>query len=206
MAAARSAKVRTPVQERSRITVERIVTAAEELVAEGGLSHFTTGAVAERAGVNIATLYAYFPDKIAIVRELVRRYEAQRSTFVTDQVGTLTAENWRAVVAASLQRLAEFRVHHPGGMALRRAVVGTPELRELDLESTEASAKSLARWLLTANPRLSPADAQRVGLTTIITGTEMLDHVCASGRIDRKLLTEVTELITLYLEAALTRR
>jgi AcrR family transcriptional regulator len=41
---------------------------------ELGWKGLTTNAIAERAGVNIGTLYQYFPNKEAIVNELQRRH------------------------------------------------------------------------------------------------------------------------------------
>ena len=97
----------TPVQPRGTATVERILNAGLEVLHEQGLEAFNTNVVASSAGVNIATLYHYFPDKVAILRELFLREEAQRVTYlramirqyptatsidhwVSDVVGTLT--------------------------------------------------------------------------------------------------------------------
>jgi len=43
-----------------------------------GYAALTTNAIAERAGVNIASLYQYFPGKEAIVAELRRRHGAEQ--------------------------------------------------------------------------------------------------------------------------------
>ena len=63
-----------PRQERSVATVEAILQAATYILTRRGWAAFTTNAVAERAGVNIASLYQYFPNKEAIVAELQRQH------------------------------------------------------------------------------------------------------------------------------------
>jgi AcrR family transcriptional regulator len=63
-----------PQQERSRATVEAILDAAADILARQGASRLTTNHVADRAGVNIASLYQYFPNKQAILAELRRRH------------------------------------------------------------------------------------------------------------------------------------
>ncbi len=63
-----------PTQARSRRTVEFILDAAAYILAERGLAGFTTNHIAERAGVNIASLYQYFPDKAAILDALQARH------------------------------------------------------------------------------------------------------------------------------------
>ncbi len=65
---------RSPVQARSRATVEAILEAAACILRERGWEALTTNAVAERAGVNIGSLYQYFPNKQAITAELQRRH------------------------------------------------------------------------------------------------------------------------------------
>ncbi len=75
MASRRPLKPRkVPSQERAKATVEAIVEAGAYILIRGGWENFTTNAVAERAGVNIASLYQYFPNKESIVAELQRRH------------------------------------------------------------------------------------------------------------------------------------
>jgi AcrR family transcriptional regulator len=62
-----------PVQDRSRETFEALVTAATGLLAARGYAGTTTNHIAERAGVNIASLYEYFPGKDAIVAQVAER-------------------------------------------------------------------------------------------------------------------------------------
>jgi AcrR family transcriptional regulator len=64
---------RSPRQARSRVTWEAIVEAAAQILERDGAAAFNTGAVAERAGVSIGTLYQYFPDKQAILAASAKR-------------------------------------------------------------------------------------------------------------------------------------
>jgi len=63
-----------PEQDRSRATVDVIVDAAARILVKGGYKAFTTNRVAEKAGVSIGSLYQYFPNKEALLGELVRRH------------------------------------------------------------------------------------------------------------------------------------
>ena len=67
---------RTPRQTRAQQTVDFILEAAAYILSQDGLEGFTTNRVAERAGVNIASLYQYFPNKDAILGELQARHIA----------------------------------------------------------------------------------------------------------------------------------
>jgi AcrR family transcriptional regulator len=67
---------KTPRQERSRATVEALLEATADILIRDGYAKLTTNRISERAGVNIASLYQYFPGKDAIVAELRRRHGA----------------------------------------------------------------------------------------------------------------------------------
>ncbi len=54
---------RTPRQARAQQTVDGILEAAAYMLSEQGLEDFTTNRVAERAGVNIASLYNFYRTK-----------------------------------------------------------------------------------------------------------------------------------------------
>jgi AcrR family transcriptional regulator len=69
---------KTPRQERSRATVEALLEATTDILIREGYARLTTNRIAERAGVNIASLYQYFPGKEAIVAELRRRHGAEQ--------------------------------------------------------------------------------------------------------------------------------
>lgn len=62
-----------PRQSRSIATVAAIVEAATYILSRGGLADFTSNKVAERAGVNVASFYQYFPNKEALLFHIVQR-------------------------------------------------------------------------------------------------------------------------------------
>jgi len=62
-----------PAQRRSQRTFDAIVEAATQLLPILGYAGTTTNHIAERAGVNIASLYEYFPGKDAIVAQVAER-------------------------------------------------------------------------------------------------------------------------------------
>jgi len=68
----RLAPRRSPRQDRSQATVDAILEAAAYILVRDGWEKMNTNRIAERAGVNIASLYQYFPSKEAIAVELQR--------------------------------------------------------------------------------------------------------------------------------------
>ena len=69
-----------PRQQRSRSTVEAVLTAAEMLLDSGG--PFTTNHIAHRAGVSVGSLYQYFPNKQSIIAAVKER-QAKRGELMS---------------------------------------------------------------------------------------------------------------------------
>src|SRR3974390_3475354 len=75
---------RLPQQERSQARFEAVLKAALRLFAARGYENTSMREIAREARMPIATVYQYFPMKLAIVREMWTRY----TTTITE---TLTA-------------------------------------------------------------------------------------------------------------------
>jgi AcrR family transcriptional regulator len=71
-----------PQQDRSKVTVEAILTAAAHILTENGYDTASTNRIAERAGVSIGSLYQYFPNKEAIMTALRERHVNEMAAIV----------------------------------------------------------------------------------------------------------------------------
>ena len=83
---------KTPSQERAKATVDAILEAGAYILVKDGWEKFTTNRVAERAGVNIASLYQYFPNKEAIAIELQRRHIEKGRTAFPEMIKQLRSQ------------------------------------------------------------------------------------------------------------------
>ena len=71
----RAPRRRSPVQERSQGTVQRVLSAASSLLAGGApVEALTTAQIAAAAGLSVGALYRFFPDKQAIVDAIAVRH------------------------------------------------------------------------------------------------------------------------------------
>lgn len=104
---------KTPSQERARATVEAILEAAAYILVRDGWEKFTTNSVAERAGVNVASLYQYFPNKESIVAELQRRHIEKGRAAYPDMIEQLRSQpNLRAALKILIDgAVAEHRIN-----------------------------------------------------------------------------------------------
>ncbi|MFE7977530.1 TetR/AcrR family transcriptional regulator [Streptomyces shenzhenensis] len=88
---------RKPRQARAELTRERILTAAAHVFGEYGYAAGTTNRIAERARISIGSLYQYFPNKDAILAELLVRH-IERGTWTQADQLDLSAGSLEATV------------------------------------------------------------------------------------------------------------
>lgn len=101
--AGRSARLRrVPQQSRSRARVERILDAAAEHVVTSGVDNLSTRAIAEGAGVPVASLYQYFADKDDILLALVERDIEAMDEEVHRALNRLTRFSIAAIVETTM--------------------------------------------------------------------------------------------------------
>lgn len=105
----------TAQQARSRATAERIVEAAESLLAERPFDDLTVTEIAGEAGVSVGGFYARFERKEALLGALHRRYEERRTRRLET---ALAKERWigrdpvdrvRGVIAEMVDLMVENR-------------------------------------------------------------------------------------------------
>lgn len=63
-----------PQQDRSKFTVDAILTATAHILTEEGYDKASTNRIAERAGISIGSLYQYFPNKESLIAALRARH------------------------------------------------------------------------------------------------------------------------------------
>jgi AcrR family transcriptional regulator len=125
-----------PRQERSRFTVEAILEAAADILVRDGYDKLTTNRIADRAGVNVASLYQYFPGKEAIVAELRRRHGAAERAAARD---TLVLRRGRGLEGTLRALIARGVAAHAVAPALHQAFAEhMPAQRYREIEDADA--------------------------------------------------------------------
>ena len=101
---------RVPQQVRSRDRVQRILEVAGEIVVESGVEAVSTRAIAEAAGLPVASLYQYFADKEAVLLALVERDIAEIDAQIEEDLASLTVLSVRTMVETTMR--AFVKVYH----------------------------------------------------------------------------------------------
>jgi AcrR family transcriptional regulator len=139
---------RRPQQERSKSRVEAILEVALELVVEQGSEALAMRELARRAGVQIGSLYQYFPSKASVIRELAMRNLERVRELLQGEVAQLLAEHGgRPSVAQAVNRVVDAYFAHyrdqPAAVAVWAGAQGDHSLRELDAEDNRRTAEFL---------------------------------------------------------------
>src|SRR5260370_28955905 len=138
---------KSPRQERSRATVEAILEAATAILIRQGAGRLTSNRIAERPGVNIASLYQSFPGKQAISAELRRRHGAERRA----AVGEVLIERRGDSLESTLRAMVSMGVAaHAVNPELQRIFSEElPPLRYADIAAADAPLFAEFRTWLT---------------------------------------------------------
>ena len=102
-----------PRQERSRATVDYILSAAARILSQDGGSRLTTNRIARTAGVAVASLYQYFPNKEAIVQALFERELSEEHAELTTRVEALHDRPIRDVIRTGIESIIAVHARTP---------------------------------------------------------------------------------------------
>ena len=167
---------RSPLQDRAKQTVEKILDATAELLDEEGAENFTTERVAERTGVNIATLYHYFPNKLALLFALGQQMAEQlqeRFNSIYRRYGKL---EWREVVDKTIDTFLDFHRTIEGATAVSRAMQSHASLREIDRQQDLRHSELVASLLAELGIKGSSSKLRTMALVLLQTATAVLDN------------------------------
>jgi len=150
---------RQPSQDRAHATIDAVLKAAETEIDQGGLDQLTTKRIAATAGLSVGAVYEYFPNKEAILAELVTRW-LSRVYEVLDSVhprhgGGLDIISYLVTQSERATRLYE---DQPGLGALLDMLTAMPSLRGVSDSHDEKVLQSVTSALGHYAPRVDPAE------------------------------------------------
>jgi AcrR family transcriptional regulator len=202
--------VRPPRQARSQDTLERILDAAEALVAEKGFADATVAEVARRAGSSVGAFYARFRDKDGLLYALYERYFEQ-ATATAD--AALDPARWAGVpIPAILRAVVRFlvEIYRERSGLIRAFVVrnhADGEFRARQARLSHYVNDKLSRLLLARADEIRHPDPPRAaafGLTLVVSTIESVIlfgemRSSALSLDDEELSSELARVFLAYL-------
>ena len=150
---------RTPKQDRSRERVEAIVEATRRLVGARGNDAVSMREIATEAGVPIASVYQYFPDKNAILRVLIVGYLDEIKTELAGALSAIeTSDDLPGAAQKTVDTLVKMFRRDPALGTIWSAVQANTVLRDLDMTDTREIAEFLTALFLRVLPSADKND------------------------------------------------
>ncbi|MGI9592337.1 MAG: TetR/AcrR family transcriptional regulator [Myxococcota bacterium] len=202
--------VRPPQQARSQQTLDRLLDAAEELVAEKGFDDTPVAEVARRAGSSVGAFYSRFEDKDGLLSALYERWLAE-ATATAD--AALDPARWEgASIAEILSTVVRFlvEIYRERGGLIRAFVLRNhvdPDFHARQQRLSHYISERLSALLLARRQEIHHPDPQRAagfGLTLVFSTLEsaMLFGEYRTGALalsDGDLGRELTNAYLAYL-------
>lgn len=194
-----------PRQERSKVTVDTILSATARVLVKKGFDGLTTNSVAEAAGVSIGSLYQYFPSKEALVAALMEQHIEEMNKAILHELTQFAqlpiAQAARAVVELTIRaHCVEPELHK----ILTEQVPRVGRLARL-IEADNICRRMVAGILAARKDELAVLDIDTAAFI-LCTSIEAIVHraaYLAPERLrDPRLVDEATAMVTRYLGVA----
>lgn len=165
-----------PTQKRSAKTFDHILDTAVHVLEKEGWAGFNTNLLAERAGIGVQTLYRYFPNKESIIATLAERVINEWDEWFEDFDGFFEDGYDEGMQRAFLLFIDKLK-NQPGGVAIRRAMAVSPDLRKLDRDDNRRMAKGFAEAISRKMGKGNVEDHFFAFLTSIEASVAITDFV-----------------------------
>ncbi|MFD3421357.1 TetR/AcrR family transcriptional regulator [Streptomyces decoyicus] len=193
-----------PKQVRGELTRERILVAAAQVFAEYGYAAGTTNRIAERAHVSIGSLYQYYPNKDAILVELLDRHLDAGEDALRRQQGCGLPDTVEGAMRVLVRVAIENHLDDP--QLLRVMVEEAPKSPELlrKVREHEESQVAYLCELLGRYPEVRVGDVRMAAQITVSTVGLVVHKVIATREaVDlQRFEDELVAMLTRYLAPA----
>lgn len=112
------AVAKVPRQQRARQRFEAVMSEAERVLEEQGLTGFSIPVVAERLQMTRGSVYAYFPTPYALLNEIVQRHLSQMETLYVENASELEGQGWWKAIDWALSQAMRYHNAHPAARML----------------------------------------------------------------------------------------
>ncbi|HTZ69632.1 MAG TPA: TetR/AcrR family transcriptional regulator [Acetobacteraceae bacterium] len=206
MAAGAVAEALAPrVVPRQRRAIERrraILNATLALLEDHGVDGITTSLIAARAGVPVASVYGYFPNKMAVIAALMHDAMAEVDGRMERLLAAATdAEGVARAIDLAIDTVIEGYRAMPARQRLFSAVRGNEALDPVARASDARMTTALMSSMLAVRPEIRRVRARAVAQTVVQTFTALQEGVltCTDPELIIALVAEWRALIKSYL-------
>lgn len=170
---------------KGRITRERILSAAAELIEEGGDEPITLSAIARRASLGLTSLYNYFSDLTEVILALLEPVSGEgREEFIAIVRDYWPDDELAARCVAFVQAYHRYWSRHSGLLHLRNSMADQFDVRMM--RQRVSTANPVIEYFVRQMTRESePAPSAKAFATVLMTGVERSVTLHTDRRLHR---------------------
>jgi AcrR family transcriptional regulator len=187
-----------PQQDRSRFTVDTILTATAHILTEEGYDKASTNRIAERAGISIGSLYQYFPNKASLITALRDRHVSSMMEVIESKLSDL----FDAPIEVVLPEVVKASIAAHAVDPTLHKVLHEQVPRLSGTESENRMTDLLRNYLAKQCDRIDPQTLDYI-VFVIERSIEALTHAavieCSDLLQDGQLEQEINEMLLSYL-------
>lgn len=193
-----------PQQDRSKFTVDVILTATAHILTEEGYDKASTNRIAEHAGISIGSLYQYFPNKASLIAALRDRHVNSMMELIESKLRDL----FDAPIEVVLPEIVKASIAAHAIDPTLHKVLHEQVPRLSGTESENRMTDLLRTYLTKQGDRIPP---QNLDYTVFVIerSIEALTHAavieCSDLLQDGQLEHEISEMLLSYLTQKLAR-
>ena len=191
-----------PAGRKSEATFDHIVQTAAEVLDDVPLRDITTHLIADRADVNIATVYRYFSDLESILVEFDLRYQRLSLAGIQEMAiqGAFT-EDRRAWSDEVFEMATVVRTDTPGAIGIARDGYAIPQVREITRAAEFVAARMSAVATEFYAPGMKSEDEwYEMYLAVIRATSRILDEACSVRPADLGQIEALKEMAFNFFE------
>ena len=151
-----------PLQSRSQERVDKIITTAEDLIVRKSLSQLSIREVARESGTNIATFYQYFPNRSALLRKIVEKYQAMLRGILRNAFRKADPSDLTSAFEYVFERLLNFYIEYPVTREIWPGTDTDHAVRDVNIADNLINIQLAVDFVRPVLPNVSQ---ERVGLT-----------------------------------------
>ncbi len=187
---------RKPSQDRSKDTVDSILTAAKQLIGERGNDAVSMREIAAFAGVAPSSIYQYFPDKNALLQEIMSGYYERIHSAMTESIASVrSVDDLGIALDEGFERFYQLFLREPVLATLWAGVQANTVLRELDEQDSVRNARYLSNALVKLVPGIKSKEAFNAFVLLMDMAGLTVRLALARGNRQGRILMEEYKLI-----------
>jgi len=201
-----------PKQARSLARFEGILDHAEAMIGEQGFESLKMNELARRAGVNIASIYQYFPNRTVVARAIVERYlELYRAelTLRLADIPVNTQSPSMAVIGVMLDNLLadyyQFLQQRPTFLMVWGAVRGNPDFIKLNMQDSQSNAELIVGVMQKIGIKVPPEVLTTAAFLVCEITEPVMQALLNSDKVyAEKLLAQYRLMLSSYFQALIS--